>query len=100
MVTPSAVVGSLGGDDRQKYTSVGDTINTAARLEGIGGGDLDFDQEDSLQRILIGERTRQLIGDRFEVEDLGRHAVKGKDEPLQIYRVHGERAGAAEEDRT
>lgn len=99
LFTGPAVVGSLGGEERQKYTSVGDTINTAARLEGIGG-ELDFDQETALQRILIGERTRELIGDRFEVEDLGRHAVKGKDEPLQIYRVHGERAGSAEEDPT
>ncbi|MCR9094963.1 MAG: adenylate/guanylate cyclase domain-containing protein [bacterium] len=99
LFTGPAVVGSLGGEERQKYTSVGDTINTAARLEGIGGA-LDFDQETALQRILIGQRTRELIGDGFEVEDLGRHAVKGKDEPLQIYRVHGERAGSAEEDRT
>jgi len=98
LFTGPAVVGSLGGDERQKYTSVGDTINTAARLEGIGGA-LDFDQETALQRILIGERTRELIGDRFEVEDLGRHAVKGKDEPLRIYRVHGEKAVPAEEER-
>ncbi len=99
LFTGPAVVGSLGGDERQKYTSVGDTINTAARLEGIGG-ELDFDRETALQRILIGERTRELIGDRFEVEDLGRHAVKGKAEPLQIYRVHGERVARAEEDPT
>lgn len=99
LFTGPAVVGSLGGHERQKYTSVGDTINTAARLEAIGGV-LDFDRETALQRILIGERTRQLIGDRFEVEDLGRHVVKGKEEPLQIYRVHGERTPGAEEDRT
>jgi len=93
LFTGEAVVGSIGGDERQKYTSVGDTINTAARLEGIGGA-LDFDQESALQRILIGERTRALIGDDFDVVDEGAHSVKGKTEPLRIYRVVGERASA------
>ena len=96
LFTGEAVVGSIGGDERQKYTSVGDTINTAARLEGIGGA-LDFDRETALQRILIGERTRALIGDDFEIVDEGEHAVKGKTEPLHIYRVVGERAIAHEE---
>lgn len=96
LFTGEAVVGAIGSEHRTKYTSVGDTINTAARLEGIGGA-LDFDRETALQRILIGARTRALLGDGFEVEDLGAHAVKGKSEPLAIYRVHGERPRDAEE---
>lgn len=98
LCTGDAVVGAIGSDERTKYTSVGDTINTAARLEGIGGP-LDFDQETALQRILIGERTRNLVGDAFELKALGAHAVKGKIEPLEIYRVVGER-DPAEEDVT
>ncbi len=96
LFTGEAVVGAIGSEHRTKYTSVGDTINTAARLESIGG-DLDFDRETALQRILVGERTRALLGEAFEIEDLGAHAVKGKREPLTIYRVHGERPVAAEE---
>jgi adenylate cyclase len=97
LFTGEAVVGAIGSEQRTKYTSVGDTINTAARLEGIGGGEFDFDREDALQRILIGERTRGLVGDGFEVEDLGAHAVKGKREPLRIYRVRGESRRDGEE---
>ncbi len=90
LFTGTAVVGAIGSDERTKYTSVGDTINTAARLEGIGGV-LDFDKESALQRILIGESTRRAVGDRFEIVDLGPHAVKGKAQPLQVYRVLGAR---------
>ena len=96
LFTGTAVVGSIGSEERLKYTSVGDTINTAARLESIGGR-LDFDQEDSTQRILIGESTRSALGDAYRLEDCGEHVVKGKTEPLRIYRVIGEADGAARE---
>lgn len=97
LFTGDAVVGAIGSEERTKYTSVGDTINTAARLEGIGDP-LDFDREPHLQRILIGERTRALIGDAFEVTDEGAHRVKGKSEPLRIYRVWGLARPDPEED--
>lgn len=99
LFTGPAVVGAIGSEERTKYTSVGDTINTAARLESIAG-DLDFDKETSLQRILIGERTRRALGAEFEVLDLGAHALKGKAEPLQIYRVTGAIRSDAQEDET
>ena len=98
LFTGEAVVGSIGSEARTKYTSVGDTINSAARLEGVGGT-LDFDAEEHLQRILIGERTHALIGDAFEVEDQGLHALKGKAERLRIYRVWGF-APETEEEKT
>ncbi len=97
LYTGTAVVGSIGNEERLKYTSVGDTINTAARLESIGGV-LDFDKEESLQRIFIGEPTRCAVADRFLLEPQGAHAVKGKAEKLEIYRVLSERSDHAEED--
>lgn len=99
LFTGPAVVGAIGNESRRKYTSVGDTINTAARLESIAGP-LDFDQEDSLQRILIGASTRRAVGEAFDIEDLGQHAVKGKVEPLDVYRVKGARRSHSEEEAT
>lgn len=108
--TGPAVVGAVGSDARMKYTSLGDTINAAARLEGFAaplafggtsdGGPADGalrDGASGLQRILIGEPTRRLLGEAFVVEDLGVHAIKGRSEPIHIYRVVGERdAGPGE----
>jgi len=107
--TGPAVVGAVGSDARMKYTSLGDTINAAARLEGFAepptptsGGRSDggpADARGGLQRILIGESTRRLLGDAFLVEDLGVHGVKGRSEPIHIYRVVGERGAGPREGR-
>ena len=97
--TGPAVVGAVGSEARMKYTSLGDTINAAARLEGFVEP-VPFDGDDGLQRILIGEPTRRLLGDAFVVEDLGVHGVKGRSEPIHIYRVVGECDAAPPEGRT
>ncbi len=99
LFTGPAVVGAIGSDERMKYTSVGDTINTAARLEGFADPAAP-DGGEGLQRILIGESTRRLLGDAFVLEDLGVHALKGKSEPIQLYRVLGERDGRRREDES
>jgi adenylate cyclase len=86
--TGPVVVGLVGSPDRLKFTTLGDTVNTAARLES-------YDKESfksetaSVLRILVGEPTRALFGDRYELEDLGAAALKGKAEPVRIYRVLG-----------
>ena len=56
--TGPAVAGALGGSQRMKYTTVGDTINIASRLESY---DKDLGKE-SLCRILIGESTLRYLG--------------------------------------
>jgi class 3 adenylate cyclase len=66
----------------------------AVAAEGAG-----FAGAGGLQRILIGESTRRLLGDAFVVEDLGVHGVKGRSEPIHIYRVVGERDAGPREGR-
>lgn len=87
--TGPVVAGSLGSADRMKYTTIGDTVNTAARLES-------FDKElvlprlqDSPCRILIGESTCQHIKGMFEVEKVGELSLKGKSEKVGAYCVLG-----------
>jgi adenylate cyclase len=89
ILTGPAVMGPLGSDQSLKYTTLGDSINVAARLEAFDKPGFSADSEDHSWRILIGEETRRQIGAAFEVEDLGAHALKGKREKTQIYRVLG-----------
>ena len=72
-----------------KYTTVGDTVNTAARLESFAKDDFSAQTERSDWRILIGDTTMQYLGDSLRTEDLGSHALKGKQETTRIYRVLG-----------
>ena len=84
--TGPVVAGLLGNSQRLKYTTIGDTVNTAARLES-------FDKEigkEALCRILIGDTTLSLLGDRFLTEKIGEVSLKGKDDKVTIHRVLGE----------
>jgi adenylate cyclase len=87
--TGPAVVGILGGRKSMKYTTVGDTVNTAARLESFAKEDFSSQAERSDWRILIGESTMQRLGGAFRTEDLGSHELKGKHERTRIYRILG-----------
>lgn len=83
--TGEAVAGALGSSKRMKYTTVGDTVNIASRLES-------YDKEsarDAPCRILIGESTLRYVGARFRTERVGEVSLKGKDERITVYRVLG-----------
>ncbi|MBK7949021.1 MAG: CHASE2 domain-containing protein [Deltaproteobacteria bacterium] len=90
--TGLAVVGAIGSDARMKYTSVGDTINTAARLESFTEPDATAGDEGPT-RILVGDATRRLLGEGFEVEEVGVHALKGKRAAIGIHRIVAARDG-------
>ena len=88
--TGPAVVGSLGSDERLKFSSVGDTVNTAARLEGFDKEGFAGEGPDSICRILIGKGTFQRVKEFFAIEPLGEHLVPGRAERIPIYRVHAD----------
>ncbi|MFL5353904.1 ATP-binding protein [Archangium sp.] len=73
------VVGTLG-----ELTVMGDTVNTASRLEQAApeGG------------ILISHGTWRQVNGAFEAEPLAPLKLKGKQEPLQVYRVTAARPRA------
>ncbi len=95
LLTGPVVVGSIGGADRMKYAAVGDTVNTAARLEAFDKAG--FEAEDTTCRVLVGEATLERIGDRFETRGVGDHTLKGKGEAVAIHRVLGRSHGVPNE---
>lgn len=82
--TGLVVVGNIGSDLHMEYLAIGDTVNLAARIQSAA----------TANTILISESTHRLAANLFDLEDKGKIAVKGKTEPIQIYRVIGERKGA------
>jgi adenylate cyclase len=81
-----AVVGNVGAPKRYNYTAVGETVNIAARLEGV--------PEDYGCRIVVGPNTAAAIGDRFVICELDWIKVKGKDTPFSVYQLIGEKSTA------
>ena len=72
-----AVVGNIGCDFRMDYTAIGDTVNTAARLESRAGAG----------EILISQAVYEGLKDRIAVEEVGEMELKGKSKAVMVYRV-------------
>ena len=75
--TGPAVVGNMGASERFDYTMLGDSVNLAARLEGVNKQFGTF--------TMISEETRKQIGDAYPVRELARVEVVGRKEPVTVY---------------
>lgn len=90
--TGAAVAGTLGSAERSEYVVVGDTVNTASRLESFDKQLFPPDPGGRACRILIGESTCMHLGHRFVTERVGDVLLRGKDQPVGVYRVLAQRS--------
>lgn len=72
-----AVVGNIGCEVRMDYTAIGDTVNTAARLESNA----------KPGQILISSAVYEAVKDRVEAKEVGTIPLKGKSNGVFVYEV-------------
>ena len=87
IATGPAVVGSLGSAQRLKYTSVGDTVNVAARLEQLGKENWGIKREHPGGTLFIADATQHYLGAIWKMREVGKFSLKGKKESISVYEV-------------
>ena len=75
--TGPVVIGEMGGGGRHENLATGETVNVAARLEGLAAPNT----------VVISDTTYRLVEGYVACDDLGTHSLKGVAIPMQTYRV-------------
>ena len=78
IATGPVIVGDQIGEGTASETAVvGETPNLAARLQALA----------QPNQIVVSAATRAMLGDHFDLEDLGASELKGFAEPVPVWRV-------------
>ncbi|HSH07484.1 MAG TPA: AAA family ATPase, partial [Burkholderiales bacterium] len=77
------VLGQMGDGERIEFRAVGDTVNLAARLQGLA----------EPGSVLLSEDVHRLVEGYVDDADLGARSVKGKAEPVHVFRLDAVRGG-------
>ncbi len=74
------LVGNIGGDKRMNYTIIGDSVNVAARLEGIN--------KQYSTNIMVSSIVYDLVNDKYDFRYVDDVELKGKTSKTKIYTIN------------
>jgi class 3 adenylate cyclase len=75
--TGEVVLGNIGSPQRMDFTAIGDTVNTASRLQAVA----------EVGKVIISRVTCEELANKIEVRDLGEVTLRGKGKPIEVYEV-------------